>query len=173
MKTVELAPMSFGLLCQLEHHHQRRHAGAAAFRLTGPMPHRRERRLDRIRRPQMNPVLGREVVERQQHVPVLRQAFDRVRVLRKIFRKESAVGDECLLFRRRQIHLMHRLFGVRLNALEQLVQFLGSSSVVVYFIIKKAHTAEAVNAVHNEFFGFKSDISKVDSKISSWPRSPA
>jgi aspartokinase len=39
--------------------------------------------------------------------------------------------------------------------LEQLVQFLGSSSVVAYFIIKKAHTAEAVNAVHNEFFGYK------------------
>lgn len=155
MKTVELALVPFGLLRRLEHHHQRRCAGAAAFRLTGPMPHHHERRLVWIRRPQRYPVLGREIKEREQHIFVFAQALRRLRVLRKIFRKESAVGDECRLFRRRQIHLMNRLFGVRLNALEQLVQFLGSSSVVVYFIIKKAHTAEAVNAVHNEFFGYK------------------
>ena len=117
MKTVELTPVPLGLLRQLEHHHQRRRSGAAAFRLTGPMPHCRKGRFDRIRRPQMHPVLGREIIEREQHNFVFSQALGRLRILCGKLRKESTIGDERSFFCRRQIHLFNQLLGIRLNAL--------------------------------------------------------
>ena len=47
----------------------------------GSMSHRRERALDRIRCPQMIPVLAGEVKEGEQRFPILRQAGDRLSYL--------------------------------------------------------------------------------------------
>ena len=47
-----------------------------------------ERGFNRIRRSQVSPVLRREVVVRQQHVTVLRQAVARCRVFRFVLFKE-------------------------------------------------------------------------------------
>jgi hypothetical protein len=45
----------------------------------GPMPHRRESRLDRVCRAQVDPMLGRVVIERQQLLDVIGDLRDRLR----------------------------------------------------------------------------------------------
>ena len=52
----------------------------------------REGALDRVGRAQVLPVLGGEVVEGEQHVAILRQAFDRLVVLRAVDFHESIEG---------------------------------------------------------------------------------
>jgi hypothetical protein len=117
--------MTLRFFCQLEDHRQGRQPRAAAFRLPLPMAHRRERRFDRIRRPDMSPEFGGKVVEREQDVLVLAQTLRRLRILCFIFREEPGVGRQGRFFRRGQIHLVDHLLGVRLNALRQLVQDVG------------------------------------------------
>jgi len=68
---VQSSPSYLGGQGRLEHDCQTGHVAGAVFGPTMPQPNRRERALDRIRRPQMSPVLGGEVVERQQHLAVL------------------------------------------------------------------------------------------------------
>ena len=69
------------------------------------MPDGGEHALDRVGRPQVVPVLGREVVERQQRVPVLGQAGDRLLVLGPILLGERR--DGCL--RRRPVRRVPNL----------------------------------------------------------------
>ena len=59
---------------ELEHHQPGRVLRQRALRADGPMPDRGEHALDRVGRPQVVPVLGGEVVERQQRVLILDQA---------------------------------------------------------------------------------------------------
>ena len=66
---------------QLEHHQPGGVLRQRALRADGPVPDRGEHALDRVGRPQVIPVLGREVVERQQRVLVLDQTGDRLLVL--------------------------------------------------------------------------------------------
>ena len=49
-------------------------------------------RLDRVGGSKVDPVLGREAVEREQYVLVLREAFDRLGVLGFVVFAEFAVG---------------------------------------------------------------------------------
>jgi hypothetical protein len=62
--------------------------------------HGRERALDRVRGPKMFPMLGREVVERQEDVAILSQAIDGLLVFRsqssKNFTFVSAKADEAM-----------------------------------------------------------------------------
>src|SRR6266851_6392001 len=58
----------------------------------GSMTHRRKYALDRVRRAQMVPVLGREVEEGEQSFPVLRQAGDRLVVLGAVLVGEHIHG---------------------------------------------------------------------------------
>jgi len=69
--------MILGRFHQLERHRQARRPAAGALGLAGTKPHGCERALDRIAGPQVLAVFGREVVEGQQLLPVLQQAFDR------------------------------------------------------------------------------------------------
>ena len=77
---------------QLEHYQPGRVLRQRALRADGPVPDGGEHALDRVGRPQVGapsvapevPVLGREVVERQQRVLVLGQAGDRPLVLEGI-----------------------------------------------------------------------------------------
>ena len=68
-------------LHQFEGHRQAGHAAAGAFGFAGPQSHRRERAFDRVAGAKMLPVLGGEVVERQQFILILQQAFDRLGIL--------------------------------------------------------------------------------------------
>jgi hypothetical protein len=59
------------------------------FRPHGPVPDRCEYAFDGVRRPQVIPMLGREVEESQQCFAVLRQAVDRLVMLRLVFLVED------------------------------------------------------------------------------------
>ena len=56
--------------CHLEHQVQRTVSSLHSASDIGPQPHRAEHRLQRVGRPQMYPVLGREVVEARERLPV-------------------------------------------------------------------------------------------------------
>ena len=58
---VEPAPAFLSALDQLEDHGERGLVREAALRADRPMAHRREGALDRVRGPQVLPMLGREV----------------------------------------------------------------------------------------------------------------
>lgn len=75
--TVEFAPFLLGGQHQLVGHRQCRLAAEAAFGLGGSMPDGGEGALNGVCRPDVLPVFGGEVVERQQIGPVLGQAFYR------------------------------------------------------------------------------------------------
>jgi hypothetical protein len=90
-----------------------------------PQPHRRERAFDRVRRPQMQPMLGREVVERQQHVPILLQAIRRAGVLRTEHLAERVERRFGRRPRRRHPDRVQHLLCLALHALVHLVQHIG------------------------------------------------
>ena len=81
---VELAPGLRGRVGQLVDHRQAGAATAVAFRAPVTQTHRCEGTFDRIRRAKMNPMCGREVVERQQGITVFAQARHRIGILRLI-----------------------------------------------------------------------------------------
>lgn len=73
------APAFFGLLDQFERQPEECRARYAIAGAAGSVAHRGERRFDRVRRADVLPVLRREIVKRQQAVPVF---FDFLHCLR-------------------------------------------------------------------------------------------
>ena len=82
VRSVESSPAALGLLRQFENHRQVGLATAAALRFVRPMLHRRKHALNRIRRFQTLPMLGREIVKRQKHILILQQTVDGLRIFR-------------------------------------------------------------------------------------------
>jgi hypothetical protein len=78
---VEAAPAFLCGLDALEDHGERGLVGEAAFRPDRAEPHGGEGAFDGVRRPQVLPVLGGEVIERQKRIAVLGQAIDGLLVL--------------------------------------------------------------------------------------------
>src|SRR5436190_13787069 len=74
---IETAPTFLRGLEQFEDHGERRPVGQATLRSDGAMAHGSEGAFNGIGRSQVFPVLGREVVERQQRVSILAQAVRR------------------------------------------------------------------------------------------------
>lgn len=66
-----IAPAVLGGLDQLEHHRERGSGAARAAGDLGAELDGGERRLDWVRGPQVDPVFGREVIEREQFLPVV------------------------------------------------------------------------------------------------------
>ena len=60
----------------------------------------------------MLPVLGREVVERQQHVAIFGQLFDRPLVFDAVGFNEQIEGDDGLLFCCRHPYVLHACLGL-------------------------------------------------------------
>ena len=118
---VKFSPMPLGLGRQLKDHHQRRQARTSALRLPRPMAHRRKRRFDRIRRPNVHPMFSRKIIEREQIVFIPFQTVRRFRVFSGIFREESPISRPGFFLRWRQVHLMNQLLGKGLNAPRKLV----------------------------------------------------
>jgi hypothetical protein len=79
--TVEPPPSRLRHVEELVGHQPNPHARARALRHALAQSHRRERRLDHIRRAEMLPVLGGEVEEREQRISVLLQRRDGLRYL--------------------------------------------------------------------------------------------
>ena len=69
---------------QFEDHGERRLAAEASLGLDGSEPYRGEGALDGIGGSDVLPMLGREVVESQQSLPVLGEAFDGLVVFRTV-----------------------------------------------------------------------------------------
>jgi len=88
----ELAPFLLGREHQLVRHRQRRLAAETAFGLDCAMPDRGEGALDRVRGPDMFPLLGGEVVVGEQVGAVLGQAFRRAVVFHAVSRDEEIEG---------------------------------------------------------------------------------
>jgi len=80
---------------------------------------------DRVRRPQVDPVFGREVVEGQQRVAILRQALSRLGVLALVGGHEQVERLLGIGLRRSHPDLMQLLLGLRLQSLRQLVEHVG------------------------------------------------
>ena len=80
--SVESAPVTLRRLCEFEDHREASVATSIAFGTTMAKADGRERRLDRVGRPKMTPVLCGEIVEREQFVTILLEATDGFRVLR-------------------------------------------------------------------------------------------
>ncbi len=69
-----MSPSLAGRLAELEDHGKRGPAAEAAFGLGGPEPHGLKGAFNGIGGANVLPVLGREVVEGEQHIAVLGQA---------------------------------------------------------------------------------------------------
>ena len=87
---------------QLEHHGKRGLVRQTALRSDCPVPYRGERALDWIGRAQVQPMLGREVVERQEDVAIPGQAFDRLLVFRPVGVDEEVERDERIVLSARR-----------------------------------------------------------------------
>ena len=146
------APRLLGLLRQSEDHRERRLPREAAAHFASPKPYRRESRLDGIRRPDVPPVLGWEVVEGQELLPVLSKTLGRLRILRLIDFDEEAESLLGLSLRRSQVDLVQMLLGLRLLRLRQFVQHVGRlmhpASLLAYLAVDLAQRLpEAQRAV--------------------------
>src|SRR5215510_3972248 len=118
--TVEAAPVPLRLLDELEDRGERSLVREAAPGANGAMAHRRERALDRVRRPQMLPVLGGKVVEGEQRVAIFFQTGGRLLVFQRVALDESVERGKGVHFRLGHPDLLQVTLGLRLLALRQL-----------------------------------------------------
>ena len=81
LAAVEESPFLGGGLHQLEDHREASGARAVALGAAMPQADGGERAFDRVGGSQVDPVLGREVVEGEQHVAILRQALGGLGIL--------------------------------------------------------------------------------------------
>ena len=86
---------------------------------------RGEDAFDGVGRPQVNPVFGREVIERQQHVAIFLQTLHGLGVLGAISFQEGVEGLISSGAGRHHPDLMQLLFGCRLQACGQLIEHIG------------------------------------------------
>ena len=89
---VESSPTSAGGLSKLEHHGEVGLPRAALLRAAMPQADRREGALDGVGRPQVAPVLRREVVEGQEGIPVLREVGGRRLIFCPVLLQEVIEG---------------------------------------------------------------------------------
>jgi hypothetical protein len=117
VRTVDRPPPLLGRLQQLEHHRQPGVLAAGPLGDPGSGPHRREGRLDRIRGPEMDPMLGRIVMEGEQRLGVVDHLGDRLGPLGAEVggeRLDGPLGGGAILGLG---DLVQRLAGARVDAL--------------------------------------------------------
>src|SRR5271163_5184545 len=96
--SVDRAPADLGGFDEFECHRDPGSSRAGAFGDAGPQPDGRESRLDRICGAQVHPMLGRVVVESEQHVEVVADFRDRFGPFRIVVVGECFGGFDCLSF---------------------------------------------------------------------------
>ncbi len=87
-QALQSSPELLGLDCQIQDHRQHALSGDASPGLDHAMADRGKGRFDRIGRPDMDPVFGRKVIEGQESLPILLQAFGGLRILGLVGQKE-------------------------------------------------------------------------------------
>lgn len=120
--SVETTP---GFLCALdefEHHGERGLVGQAALRADRSMTNGREGAFDRIRGPQMFPVLGGKIIECQQHVAIFFEAADSLVVFGFVKFDEMIKGRLGILARLGHPDVLQGGLGLRLDAFRQFVE---------------------------------------------------
>ena len=85
----------------------------------------REGRFDHVRRPQMHPVLGREVVEREQCFPVFGKALGGLRIFRLVGQQEGVESVLRLAAGLGHPDRLQAAFGFALHRTRQIVQHIG------------------------------------------------
>src|SRR5256714_13874892 len=98
---VDRAPAGLGGFDELKRHREAGGLGAGPFSDLGAVPDGGERRLDRVRGAQVDPVLGGEVVEGEQLVEVVGDLRDRLAELGAVGQLESRDGAAGRLARSR------------------------------------------------------------------------
>ncbi len=122
---IEATPIFLGSLGEFEDHGERGLVGETSLGAHRAVADGRERAFDYVGRAQMLPVLGREVVEGQQRVAILGQAFHRLVVFDAPGLDEGVERCERILLGLGHPDLLERLLGFRVQALRQLVQDVG------------------------------------------------
>lgn len=145
---VEQAPVAGGALREFKHHRQGSDPAAAPFGATMPQANGGEGGLDRIGRPQVPPVLGREVVKRLQHVSVFRQTLRGLGILglvglhegvKRLVRRLARVGHPDLM-QHQSVWWAWQCF---------IVPFAGRSEKVVFDVFVAACARRASKAAIN------------------------
>jgi hypothetical protein len=121
--TVEAAPVPLRLLDKLEDHGERGLVREAALGANGAMARRRERALDRVRRPQMLPVLGGKVVKGEQRVAIFLQTGGGLLVFLRVALDEGVERGTGIRFRLGHPDLLQFALGLRLLALRQFDEY--------------------------------------------------
>ena len=119
---VKAAPGLLRAFDQLEHHSERGPVREASLRADRPVSNGREGAFDRIRGAQVFPMFGREVVEGEQRVPVLFQAFGALLVFDGIGLDEGIERRLGVLPRFGHPDVLQHALGLGLLALGQLVE---------------------------------------------------
>src|ERR1700741_1196438 len=123
--TIEATPAFLGGLGELENHGERGPVRKTSLGAHGAVTHSRERAFNDVRRTQMFPMLGREVVESEERIAILDEAFDRLLVFDAPDLDEDVERCKRILLGFRHPDLLQRALGFRLLALRQLVQYVG------------------------------------------------
>src|SRR5262245_31536034 len=118
--TVEAAPVPLRLLDELENHGESGLVREAALRANGAVAHGGESALDRVRRPQMLPVLDGKIVEGEQRVAIFLQTGGGLLVFRRVALDEGVERGKGLRLRLGHPDLLQVALGLRLLALRQL-----------------------------------------------------
>lgn len=89
---VDPLPAFLGLSGQAVNQTEQRRSGDTVFRSSAPVANGRKGRLDGIRRADMPPMLGREIIESEQGLTVSQELVDSLRIFRLIGAHETLEG---------------------------------------------------------------------------------
>jgi hypothetical protein len=122
---IEAPPAPLGGLGEFEDHGERGLVGETSLGAHRAVADSRERAFDDVGRSQMLPVLGGEVVEREQRLTILGQAFDGLVVFDAPGFDEGVERGERIFLGLGHPDFLERPLGFRVLALRQLVQDIG------------------------------------------------
>src|ERR1700730_12624828 len=114
---IETTPSFLCALDQFEDHRERGPVRQTALRSDCAVAHGGEGAFDGVGRPQVFPVLGREVVKSEQRVSILAQAVGRLLVFQRVALDEGVERQLGGDLRFGHPYLLQRAFGFRLLAL--------------------------------------------------------
>ncbi len=122
VSSVETSPRFLRALDELEHHGKGCFVRQTTFRTDRSMTDGRERAFDRIRGPQVFPMLGGKIIERQQYVAIFLEAGNGFVVFDSVKLDEVIEGRLGVVARLGHPNVLQRGLGPRLDALRRFVE---------------------------------------------------